>query len=81
MIPVIVALMLAPTGGSIGENRGILRDPQQGPTPITDKDLRPSRPPNCRNEAEVRRAVEQVRNGELGDCWVKDARAFNRHGT
>lgn len=78
MIHLLAALLLAGSGQSIGDNRGVLRDPMRGPTPVTDKDLRPSRPPDCRTDAEVQRAVEQVRNGELGDCWVRDAAAFNR---
>lgn len=78
MLYLLIALAFAPGSGTIGDNRIILRDPQQGPTPITDKDLRPSRPPDCRSEAEVQRAVEQVRNGEAGECWVRDSRAFNR---
>jgi hypothetical protein len=78
VVHLLMALMLAPGGGSIGDNRVILRDPLRGPTPVTDKDLRPSRAPYCRTEVDVQRAVEQVRNGEPGDCFVKDAAAFNR---
>jgi hypothetical protein len=78
MVHLLMALMLAPGGGAIGDNRFILRDPLRGPTPVTDKDLRPVRPPDCRTELEVQRAVSQVRNGEQGECFVKDARAFNR---
>ena len=78
MIHLLAALLLAGSGQSIGDNRGVLRDPMRGPTPVTDKDLRPSRPPDCRTDADVQRAVEQVRNGEQGDCWVRDASAFNR---
>ncbi len=79
MITVLMALMLAPGSGSIGDNRFILRDPLRGPTPVTDKDLRTARPPDCRTVEEVQRAVEQVRNGGIGECFVKDASAFNRH--
>lgn len=78
MIHLLAALLLAGSGQSIGDNRGILRDPLRGPTAVTDKDLRPGRPPDCRTEAEVQRAVQQVRNGEPGDCFVKDPTAFNR---
>ena len=77
MIHLLMALMLAPST-SIGESKMMLRDRLQGPTPVTDKDLRPSRPPDCRTDEEVQHAVYQVRNGELGDCFVKDPRAFNR---
>jgi hypothetical protein len=81
MIHLLMAMMIAaPGSGSIGESRMILRDPQQGPTAVTDKDLRPGRLPYCRSDAEVQRAVEQVRNGETGDCFVRDVKAFNRRG-
>ena len=56
-----------------------LHDRAQGPTPVTDKDLRPMRAPDCRSEAETQRAVEQVRNGQAGDCWVRDIRAFSQY--
>lgn len=79
MIPLLMALMLAPGSGSIGDTKFMLRDPQQGPTPVTDKLLRPSRPPDCKTDEETRHAVQQVRNGEIGDCFVKDVAAFNRH--
>ena len=78
MIHLLAALLLAGSGQSIGDNRGVLRDPMRGPTPVADKDLRPGRPPDCRTDADVQRAVEQVRNGEPGDCWVRDASAFSR---
>ena len=56
-----------------------LPDRAQGPTPVTDKDLRPMRAPDCKSEAETQRAVEQVRNGEAGDCWVRDIREFSQY--
>jgi hypothetical protein len=56
-----------------------LRDRAQGPTPVTDKDLRPGRAPDCRTEADTMRAVEQVKSGLPGDCWVRDIRAFNQY--
>ncbi len=78
LVHLLMAMMIAPGSGAIGDNRGILRDPVRGPTPVTDKDLHPSRPPDCRTDADVQRAVEQVRNGEMGECWVRDISAFNR---
>ena len=54
MIHLLAALLLAGSGQSIGDNRGILRDPLRGPTAVTDKDLRPGRPPDCRTERPVR---------------------------
>jgi hypothetical protein len=78
MMHLLMALMLGPTG-SVGDTKLILRDRVREPTAVTDKDIHASRPPDCRTEADVKRAVEQVRNGEIGDCFVKDATAFNRH--
>jgi hypothetical protein len=76
----LLALMLAgaPNSMSIPERNLILRDVKPLSV-VTDKDLRPVRPPDCKNDAEVQRAVWQVRNGQQGDCWVRDATAFNRH--
>ena len=77
----LLALMLAgaPTPGSLPERRVILREVKPL-TQVSDKDLRPTRPADCKTEADIRRAVEQVRSGQQGDCWVRDATAFNRHG-
>jgi hypothetical protein len=77
----LLALMLAgaPVGSSIPERNLILREVKPL-TQVSDKDLRPVRPPDCKSEADVQRAVQQVRSGQQGDCWVRDASAFNRHG-
>jgi len=78
LMHLLTALLLVqgPGGGSIGENRFILRDPVQGPMQVTDKDLRPMKAPDCRTEEETQRAVAQVKNGEPGECFVRDLRAF-----
>jgi hypothetical protein len=75
----LLALLLAgvPPGSSLPERNLILRDVKPL-SQVSDKDLRPVRPPECRTEADVQHAVWQVRNGEQGDCWVRDATAFNR---
>ena len=77
----LLALLLVgvPPGSSLPERNVILREVKPL-TQVSDKDLRPVRPPDCKTEAEVVHAVEQVRNGQAGDCWVRDATAFNRHG-
>lgn len=77
MIHLLVAMMLSPTEVGLTQ-RFFIRD-QATAAPVTDKDLRPARPADCKTEADVRRAVEQVRSGQPGDCWVRDASAFNRH--
>jgi hypothetical protein len=75
----LLALLLvgAPPGSSLPERNLILRDVKPL-TQVSDKDLRPVRPPACKTDAEVQHAVEQVRNGQAGDCWVRDVTAFNR---
>jgi len=65
-------------GGTIGEMNLKVRE-MPSPTPVTDKDLRPQKAPDCRTEAETQRAVAQVRNGEPGECFVRDITAFNRY--
>jgi hypothetical protein len=73
----LLLLVLQPMGSSQPERNVILRE-TKGPTPVTDKDLRPVRPPDCRNEAEVQKALEQISYGEPGQCFIKDITAFNR---
>ncbi len=65
-------------GGTIGEMNLKLRE-VPSVTPVTDKDLRPQKAPDCRTEAETQRAVIQVRNGEPGECFVRDLSAFRRY--
>jgi hypothetical protein len=77
----LLALMLAgaPVGSSLPERNLPIREVKPL-TQVSDKDLRPVRPADCKTEADVQRAVQQVRSGQQGDCWVRDATAFNRHG-
>ena len=79
MLKLLIVVALAQTGTSLPEARVLLPDRAVGPTAVTDKMLRPVRPPNCQNEAEVQKAVAQVRNGEQGDCFVRDLSAFRRY--
>jgi hypothetical protein len=76
----LLALMLAgvPPGSSLPDRMTALREVKPLSV-VTDKDLRPVRPPECKTDAEVQHAVWQVRQGQQGDCWVRDATAFNRH--
>lgn len=78
MLKLLVLLLLAPDP-SLPTSNIRLHDRGIGPTAVTDKDLRPVKPRDCQNEAEVQRAVAQVRQGEPGDCFVRDATAFNRY--
>jgi len=70
-------LALQPVGSSQPERNVILRE-TRSPTPVTDKDLRPVRAPDCRNEAEVQKALRQISYGESGDCFIRDISAFKR---
>jgi hypothetical protein len=78
MLHLLAAMLLAPGAMSHPEINVNIRE-QRVTGPVTDKDIRPVRPPECRTEAEVQLAVQQVRNGEGGDCWVRDASAFSRY--
>jgi len=78
MHPVLLLLLaLQPVGSSQPERNIVLRE-TKGPTPVTDKDLRPVKAPDCRDEAEVQKALEQISHGEPGDCFIRDITAFNR---
>lgn len=53
------------------------RDRAVGPTPVTDKDMRPTKAPDCRNEAEIQRTLEQLNHGEAGDCFIRDIKRLS----
>lgn len=77
MVPLLFLLLSgAPTGSSMPDRNIILRDVRPL-SMVTDKDMRPSKPPDCKTAEEVQRAVQEVRNGEAGECFVRDATAFN----
>ena len=74
MLQLVMMMMLAaaPPGQGPGIGEKIqLRDRLQGAMPVTDKFLIPARPPNCKNADEEQLAIEQIRNGELGQCFVR----------
>lgn len=69
MVYLLMALLLAtPGSGSIGTGRMTLRDPQQGPTPVTDKMLTPQGTPDCTTAEEVQRANEERIKGWDPEC-------------
>jgi hypothetical protein len=78
MISLLAAMLLAPGSVAHPEVNVPLRETRVT-GPVTDKDLRPTRPPECRTEADVQLAVQQVHQGQAGDCWVRDVSAFNRY--
>jgi hypothetical protein len=72
MVPLLFALLMMapPNSGSIGENRAILRDPQQGAMPVTDKYLIPARVPDCVDAYQVQRAREERIKGFEPECML-----------
>jgi len=72
MVHLLMALLLAgPGSGSIGESRMMnLRDPQQGPTAVTDKMLIPPRLPDCVTPEQIQRADEERIKGWEPDCML-----------
>lgn len=76
MMHLLILLALAPNGGAIGENNAILRERAMSPTPVTDKDLRPVKLPDCRSDAEIQITLKQIRNGEPELCFIRDRQAF-----
>lgn len=73
---IILLAMMAP--GSQPELNIKLRDRLQGPTPVTDKDLRPVKAPDCKTEAEIQKTLEQLSYGEPGDCFITDRSRFTK---
>lgn len=71
MVHLLMALLLAgPGSGSIGVSRMILRDPQQGPTAVTDKYLIPERVPDCTTREQIQRANEERIKGWDPECML-----------
>ena len=72
MVPLLLALVLAPPAGagSIGESRMILRDPQQGPTPVTSLFMIPARVPDCADRYQAQRAAEERIRGFDPECML-----------
>lgn len=77
MVPFLVAMMMAPSMSSLPEQQAMMHDRVRGTTPVTDKDLRHVKPPDCKTDDEAQKAIAQVRNGEAGDCFVRDPKAFS----
>ena len=69
MMPILLAMLLAAPGTSIGTNRMILRDPQQGPTPVT-KFIIPTRLPDCTTPEEIQHARVAELKGWEADCLI-----------
>lgn len=79
MLKLLVFLLLAPTQGeAMGDLNLKFRDRAFPPTPVTDKDMRPMKAPDCRTEAEIQATLEQLSHGERGDCFIRDISRFKR---
>jgi hypothetical protein len=70
MVLFLMALMLAPPAGTIGENRLILRDPQQGPMPVTDKYIVYRGTPECTTPHQKQAAAVARIKGLTPDCTM-----------
>ena len=72
MIPILMAMLLAAPnpGSSIPERRMTLRDQLQGPTPVTDKMLIPSRVPDCVGSDQIRQAEDEKIKGWEPECML-----------
>ena len=72
MLKLIILLGMMAPGASQPDLNVKLRDRLEGPTPVTDKDLRPVKAPDCKTEAEIQKTLEQLSYGEPGDCFIRD---------
>ena len=71
MVHLLIAMLLAGPGtGSIGENKMMFRDPQQGPMAVSDKYLIPARVPDCTTPEQVQRASEERIKGWDPECML-----------
>jgi hypothetical protein len=77
MLPLLMALLLAPPPSSLPDRAVITRE-QASPAPVTDKDLRPAKLPDCRSNAAVQRQLDAMKQGEIGECFIRDITALNR---
>lgn len=69
MLQLLMLMLLAAQQPGAGPSeRVILRDPMQGPTPVTDKYLLPPKLKDCRTDAEVQAALDARRYGDQEPC-------------
>ena len=74
MLQLVIFMLAAamPQVGTGPPDRVILRDPMQGPTPVTDKWIGPAKIYDCKTEADDRIALDQRLHGETPRCWPKE---------
>ena len=82
MVQLFALMLLLAQNAEVGPGAGtrLIHDRARAPTPVTDKFLIPTRPPNCRTAEEEQIALEQIRHGELGQCMVRDESEARRRG-
>ena len=68
MLQLLLLVLAAVPPGAGMPDRVILRDPQNGPTPVTNLYLIPPKLHDCRTDAEVQAALEKRRYGEQEPC-------------
>jgi hypothetical protein len=76
MLHLLILLAAAAPGG--GRTDVIIRERALAATPVTGMELRPVKMPDCRNDVEVNRALEQLRQGQAGECFIRDIKLIQR---
>jgi hypothetical protein len=68
MLQLIMAMLVAgPEMGGVPD-RVILRDPQNGPTAVTDLWIIPPKVPDCKTDQQIRQALEEKARGDQQSC-------------
>jgi hypothetical protein len=62
-----IFLFAAPVMNGVPD-RVIFRDPQNGPTPVTDLWIVPPKIPDCRNDEQIQKALAEKANGDPQSC-------------
>ena len=78
MLKLLILMAMMAPGQSQPDSNVKFRDRAFSPTPVTDKDLRPVKAPDCRTEAEIQKTLEQLSHGEPGDCFIRNRSRFSR---
>ena len=68
MLQLVLSMLLAAPPMNGVPDRVIFRDPQNGPTPVTDLWIIPPKVPECKNDQQIQQALDQKAHGELQSC-------------
>jgi hypothetical protein len=79
MLQLLMAMLIAgPEMGGMPD-RVILRDAQNGPTAVNDLWISPPKIPDCKNDQQIRQALEEKARGDPQSCDPpKSAASQNR---